>query len=75
MKTMNSYNHISDEDVEGVVRYMQIFHPDKANPEYCRTLLEALYAGAVSGFREIALSNPDDIEELYEKYEAYIQTL
>jgi len=75
MKSMSSYHRVSDEDVEGVVRYMKIFHPEKADPEYCRALLEAVYTGALSGLREIAVKNPDDVEALYEKYEEYLKSL
>jgi hypothetical protein len=69
---MSGYQ-ISDEDVGGVVRYMNIFHPDKADPAYCRALLEAFQAGVIQGLRELALDKPDDIEELYEKYEAHLK--
>lgn len=72
MKTMSGYK-ISDEDVDVVVRYMKIFHPEKANRDYCETLLEAFQSGVITGLRRIALNNPDDIEELYEKYEAYLK--
>ena len=72
MTTMTGYK-ISDEDVDGVVRYMKIFHPEKANSEYCRGLLEAFQAGLISNLRQIALDNPDDIEELSDKYDAYLK--
>lgn len=67
---MSGYQ-ISDEDIDGVVRYMKIFHPEKANRDYCKALLESFQAGVIVGLRQIALTKPDDIEELYEKYEAY----
>ena len=70
MNTMSGYK-ISDEDIEGVIRYMKIFHPENANYAYCRQLLESFQAGVINGLREIALTNPDDIEELYERYEEY----
>ena len=73
MTVMSGYK-FSDEDVDGAVRYMKIFHPEKANPVYCRAMLEAFQAGVILGLRQIALNNPDDIEELYEKYEAYLET-
>jgi hypothetical protein len=71
---MSGYYQISDEDVDGVVRYMKIFHPEKADPTYCRAFLESVYTGAIAGLREIAIKNPDEIEELYEKYEAYLNS-
>ena len=72
MTTMSGYK-ISDEDVDVVMRYMKIFHPEKANRDYCKALLEAFQSGVITGLRQIALNNPDDIEELYEKYEAYLK--
>jgi hypothetical protein len=51
---------------------MKVFHPEKANPEYCKALLEAFRAGVISGLRQIAISKPDDIEEFFEKYEDYL---
>jgi hypothetical protein len=69
---MSDYK-ISDEDVESVVRYMNIFHPDKAETVYCRSLLEYFK----SGLYQIARTDPDNIEELYESlynsYEAYLK--
>jgi hypothetical protein len=69
---MSGYK-ISDKDVDGVLRYMQIYHPENADRDYCRALLEAFQAGLISGLRQLALSKPDDIEELYEKYEAHLK--
>jgi hypothetical protein len=69
---MSGYK-ISDEDVDGVLRYMKIYHPERADREYCRALLEAFQAGLIAGLRQIALNKPDDIEELYEKYEAHLK--
>ncbi len=71
---MSDYK-ISDEDVEGVVRYMKIFHPEKADPAYCKAMLEYLK----SGLYQIARTDPDNIEELYESlyasYEAHLKDL
>lgn len=72
MTTMSGY-HISDEDVDGVVRYMKIFHPEKADRAYCRAMLETVQSGVIAGLRKIAITNPDEIEALYEKYEAYLK--
>lgn len=71
---MSDYK-ISDEDVNGVVRYMKIFHPEKANSDYCRSLLEY----TKSGLYQIARTDPDNIEDLYESlytsYEAHLKDL
>lgn len=56
---------ITDEVIEAVVRYMKIFHPDRANREYARAMLEHIK----SGLSKIARNNPDDIEAMYESYE------
>lgn len=57
---MSDY-HISEEDVDAVVRYLEIFHPEDANEEFARHMLEF----AKSALHKIAVNNPDDIEELY----------
>jgi hypothetical protein len=72
MIIMSGYQ-ISDEDVDVMVRYMKIFHPEKASRDYCQALLEAFHSGVITGLRQIALNKPDDLEELYEKYEAYLK--
>lgn len=72
MTIMSGYQ-IRDEDIDGVVHYMKIFHPEKADRHYCRAMLEAFQDGLIKGLRKIAFDNPDAIEELYEKYEAYLK--
>lgn len=53
---------ITDEDVDAVVRYLEIFHPENANREFARYMLES----TKSAIHKIALDNPDDIEALYD---------
>jgi hypothetical protein len=72
MTAMSGYK-ISDEDIDGVVRFMKIFHPENANRDYCRAMLEAVQSGVIAGLRIIALTNADEIEALYEKYETYLK--
>jgi len=72
VKTMSGYR-ISDEDVDGVVRYMQYFHPEHADRDYCKGLLEAFQSNIITGLRHLALDNPDAIEKMYEEYEAYLK--
>ncbi len=56
---------ITEEIIDAVVRYMKIYHPERANREYVRSMLEHLK----SGLHQIAHKNPDDIESMYENYE------
>ncbi len=61
-----SFYEINEPDIAKVLNYMRIFHPEKANREYVVNLLTAFK----SGLRNISRKNPDDIEALYEAYEA-----
>lgn len=56
---------ITDEDIDAVVRYLEIFHPENANREFASFMLES----AKSAIHRIATDNPDDIEALYEQAE------
>lgn len=67
---MSDYQ-ISDEDIDVVVRYMKIFHPEKADRAYCKEALARLKAGLF----KIARNNPDDIEEIYQQNEKYLNSL
>ncbi len=55
----------TDEDIEGVMRYMAIFHPEKANETYCQALLEYCEMTLI----EIATNRPEDIEKIIEVFE------
>ena len=54
---------ITDEDIDAVVRYLEIYHPENANSEYAQRMLES----TKSALHQIAINNPDDIEALYEQ--------
>ena len=54
---------ITEENIDAVVRYLEIFHPENANREFARYMLES----TKSALHKIALDNPDDIETLYEQ--------
>jgi len=54
---------ITEENIDAVVRYLEIFHPENANRDYARYMLEM----SKSVIHKIALENPDDIEALYEQ--------
>lgn len=62
---MSDYQ-ISNEDIDAVVRYLEIYHPENANREYAQRMLES----TKSALHQIAINNPDDIEALYEQVEA-----
>lgn len=54
---------ITEENIDAVVRYLEIFHPENANKDFALFMLES----AKSAFHKIAIDNPDDIEALYEQ--------
>lgn len=56
---------ITEEVIDKVVQYMRIFHPERADREYARAMLEYIK----SALHEIARNNPDDIEAMCEAYE------
>lgn len=53
---------ITEKNIDAVVRYLEIFHPENANREFARYMLES----TKSAIHKIALDNPDDIEALYD---------
>lgn len=54
---------ITDEDVDAVVRYLEIFHPENADREFALFMLES----TKTAIHKIAIENPDALEELYEQ--------
>jgi hypothetical protein len=68
---MSGYK-ITDEVVNRVVKLMGIIAPEKANPEYCRAMLEYYQSQVVSGLRQKALNDPDAIEALQEDYDKWL---
>lgn len=54
---------ITDEDVDTVVRYLKIFHPENATREFALFMLES----TKSAIHKIAIDNPDGLDELYEQ--------
>lgn len=61
---MSDYQ-ITNLDIDGMMRYLEIYHPENANREYAQGILEH----TKSALHEIAKNNPDDIEAMYEAYE------
>ena len=64
---MSDYK-ITEKDIDAVVRYLEIYHPNNANREYAQAMLEYIK----SGLRKIAHDNPDNIEAMYENYENHL---
>lgn len=71
MTIMSGYQ-ITDEIVSRVVELMRVIDPAKANPEYCRAMLEYYQSQVVAGLRDKALSDPDAIEALADSYEKWL---
>ena len=72
MTIMSGYQ-ITDEIVNRAVELMQVIDPAKANPEYCRAMLEYYQSQVVAGLRDKALNDPDAIEALADSYEKWLK--
>lgn len=56
----------SEDDVDGVMDAMTVLHPEKANREYCRALLEYWEMT----LKHIAINTPEGIDELIKAFES-----
>ena len=65
---MSDYQ-ITDEDIDGAMHYLQVFHPENANREFAATMLQYIK----SGLHKVARDNPDNIESMHEAYENYLR--
>ena len=54
-----------EEDTGGVMRYMAIFHPEKADKVYCQALLEYWEMT----LKDLAVNNPEDLEKIVQAFE------
>ncbi len=54
-----------EEDIDGVMRYMAIFHPEKADKTYCHALLEYWEMT----LKDLAVNNPEDLEKIIQAFE------
>lgn len=61
---MSNYE-ITDEDINGMMHFLEVYRPEQADRDHAILFLEYLK----SGFENIARNNPDDIEALYEQFE------
>ena len=61
-----SFYEISAEDIDSVVRYMKIFHPEKSSREYAQAMLEYLKVD----YHRMSMKDPKALDELFEGYES-----
>ena len=66
---MSDYQ-ITETDIDGMMRYLEVYHPDRANRDYALALLEY----TKSALHEIAQDNPDNIEAMFEAYEQSLKS-
>lgn len=66
---MSDYQ-ITETDIDGMMRYLEVYHPDRANRDYARALLKY----TKSALHEIAQDNTDNIEAMLEAYEQSLKT-
>ena len=66
---MSDYQ-ITEVDIDGMMRYLEVYHPDRANRDYALALLEY----TKSALHEIAQDNPNNIEAMLEAYERSLKT-
>jgi hypothetical protein len=62
---MTKEYQISGKDIEGMLNYLKIFHPEKATRNYAEEILEYLKAG----YHRMAFTNPDALEDLYQAFQ------
>lgn len=56
---------INEDDIEKVMNYLRIFHPDNANRDFAIEMLEYLKAG----YHRLASVDVDALEDLYEAFQ------
>jgi predicted RNA-binding protein (virulence factor B family) len=56
---------ITEQDIESMVDYLHIFHPENATREYAVEILEYLKAS----YHRLALTDPGALEDLYKAFE------
>lgn len=66
---MSDYQ-ITEADIDGMMQYLEVYRPDRANRDYALALLEYTKLA----LHEIAQDNPDNIEAMLEAYEQSLKT-
>lgn len=62
---MEDHYEITEQDIEGMLRYLKYFHPENANRDYAQEMLEYLRAG----YQRLALTDPKALDDLYDAFE------
>ena len=60
---MSGYE-INEKDIQGMLKYLEVFHPENANHEFAEEMLRYLKAAS----RRLALSDPDALDEFYNSF-------
>ncbi|MDB5177675.1 MAG: hypothetical protein JWO61_58 [Candidatus Saccharibacteria bacterium] len=55
---------INEKDIRGILKYLEVFHPENANHEFAEEMLRYLKAAS----RRLAFADPDALDELYESF-------
>lgn len=63
---MSEQYEITEKDIESMVNYLRIFHPENANQEFATEMLEYLKAS----YHRLALTDPNALDGLYDAFEA-----
>ena len=62
---MSKEYEITEQDIEGMVKYLQVFHPERATREDAIEILEYMKAS----YHRMALTDPDALEKLLDAFE------
>lgn len=57
----------AQKDIEAVLNYLKIYHPDKADRNYAAAFLDYLQ----SKIHDLALNDPDELEKLYDTFDKH----
>ncbi len=62
---MTEEYHITEKDIEGMLQYLKIFHPERANREDAKEILEYMKAS----YHRLAMTDPEALNKLLEEFE------
>lgn len=62
---MTEQYQITEQDIEGMLKYLQVFHPERANRKDATEILTYMRAS----YHRLALTDPDALDELYDAFE------